>query len=105
MELLIKHLDEMKQICTQANHPELATSINLAWSKLDKYYIKLHDSPAYYAALMLIPHYRLRYFDESWKGSLARYLAPMKKTLRALSDSEYKIILAEQHEEIEKDIF
>ena len=29
----------------------------------------------------------------------------MKKTLRALYDSEYKIILAEQQEEIEKDIF
>jgi hypothetical protein len=60
---------------------ELATSINLAWSKLDKYYIKLDDSPTYYVALMLYPHYRLRYFDEFWKGSLVRYLAPMKKTL------------------------
>jgi hypothetical protein len=81
VELLIKYLNEMKQIYTQTDHPELATIINLAWSKLDKYYIKLDDSPAYYAALMLHPHYRLRYFDESWKGSLARYLAPMKKTL------------------------
>ena len=67
MELLIKHLDEMKQIYTQANHPELATGINLAWSKLDKYYIKLNDSPAYYAALLPYPHYRQRNFDEFWK--------------------------------------
>jgi len=32
MELLIKHMDEMGWIHTQANHPELATGINLAWS-------------------------------------------------------------------------
>lgn len=109
MELLIKHLDEMKQIYTQANHPELATGINFAWSNTT---LKLDDSPAFYAAfpafyaaLMLYPHYRLRDFDESWKGSLARYLTPMKKTLRALHDSEYKIIPVEQQEEIEKDIF
>ena len=70
-----------------------------------KYYIKLDDSLTYYAALMLYPHYRLRDFDESWKGSLARYLTPMKKTLRALYDSEDKIIPVEQQEEIEKDIF
>jgi len=60
---------------------ELATSINLAWSKLDKYYIKLDDSPTYYVALMLYSHYRLHHFDEFWKGSLVGYLAPMKKTL------------------------
>jgi hypothetical protein len=51
------------------------------------------------------PHYGLRYFDESWKGSLARCLAPMKETLRALYDCEHKIIPAEQQEEAEKDIF
>jgi hypothetical protein len=54
---------------------------------------------------MLHPCFRLRYFDESWKGPLARYLAPMKKRLRALYDSEYKILPAEQQQEVEKDIF
>src|SRR4051812_10011464 len=29
-------------------------------------------------------------FDESWKGSLAKYLGPMKKALRAIYDNEYK---------------
>jgi hypothetical protein len=36
---------------------------------------------------------------------LARYLAPTKEILRALYDSEHKIIPAEQQEEIEKGIF
>jgi hypothetical protein len=49
-----------------------------------KYDIKLDDSLAYYAALILYPHHRLRDPNEPWKGSLARYLTPMKKTLRAL---------------------
>jgi hypothetical protein len=54
---------------------------------------------------MLYPHHRLRDPNEPWKGSLARYLTPMKKTLRALYDSEYKIIPVERQEEIEKDTF
>jgi hypothetical protein len=104
VELLIKHLDEMKKIYTQASHPELATSLNLAWAKLDKYYIKLDDSPAYAAAVMLHPSYRLRYFEESWKSSLAKYLGPMKKRLRRLFDDEYRPAAAEEDEQPEKDI-
>jgi hypothetical protein len=36
----------VKKIYTQQSHPELATSINLAWAKLYGYYKKLDDSPA-----------------------------------------------------------
>jgi hypothetical protein len=35
IEVLIEHLDKMKQAYTQQTHPELASSINLAWSNLD----------------------------------------------------------------------
>jgi hAT family C-terminal dimerisation region len=101
VEVLIEHLDKMKQIYTQETHPELATSINLAWSKLDNYYKKLDDSPAYAAALLLHPRYRLRYFDNKWKGQLRKYLAPMKKATRAVYDEFYapQSTLEEEEEE------
>jgi hypothetical protein len=79
----------MKQIYTQETHPELASSINLAWSKLDDYYKKLDDSPANAAALLLHPRYRLQHFKNKWKGHLKKYLGPIKKSTRAVYDEEY----------------
>jgi hypothetical protein len=89
IEVLIEHLDKMKQIFTQETHPELASSINLAWLKLDDYYQKLDDSPAYAAALLLYPRYRMRHFENKWKGQLKKYLGLMKKATRAIYDTEY----------------
>ena len=90
IESLIGHLDEMKKIYTQQSHPELATSINLACAKLDSYYKKLDDSPAYAAALMLHPQYRLRYIRERWKGPLKKYIPITERALRKLYDSHYR---------------
>jgi hypothetical protein len=42
------------------------TNVNLGWAKLNKYYSKLDDSPAYYAATILHPYYK--YFcDNAWQ--------------------------------------
>jgi hypothetical protein len=92
IESLIEHLDNMKQKYTQSSHTEISTSINLAWSKLDEYYKKLDDSPAYAAALILHPQYRLDYFKESWKKHLKKYLDPMKRSVRKLYDDNYLAI-------------
>lgn len=43
IEALIQHMDRMKQLYKQSTHPHLANSINLAWSKLDEYYVKMDD--------------------------------------------------------------
>jgi hypothetical protein len=39
---------------------------------------------------MLHPSYRLRYFEESWKGSLAKYLGPVKKLRRRKLTDRYE---------------
>src|SRR5271170_2849274 len=56
IEFLIDHLDKMK-IYTQKTSPKIATGVNLAWAKLDEYYKKLDDTPAYAAALFLHPRF------------------------------------------------
>jgi hypothetical protein len=43
---------------------------------------KLDDSPAYAAALLLHPRYRLRHFENKWKGHLKKYLGSMKTPSR-----------------------
>ena len=45
--------------------------------------MKLDESPAYAAALILHPRYRMKYFEERWKG-------PMKKAVRKLYNQEYR---------------
>jgi hypothetical protein len=90
LEALIKHMDKMKLKYTQELHPQLATSINLAWSKLDEYYSKLDNTPAYTASLTLHPQFRLDYFVERWTGSLKKYLGPTKKAMRELYLRQYK---------------
>jgi hypothetical protein len=47
--------------------------------KLDEYYSKLDDTPAYAAALLLYPQFRLEYFTQKWTGPLKKYLEPMKR--------------------------
>jgi hypothetical protein len=64
--------------------------INLAWEKLDEYYSKLDEAPAYAAALILHPRYRLKYFKQKWVGSLRRYYEPIKKSYKAIYTKEYK---------------
>lgn len=105
LESLIKHLDEMKKVYTQRTHPELAASINLAWSKLDEYYIKLDHSPAYAAALLLHPQFRLQHFKNNWKGSLLKYLRPMQDACRQLYESTYQSQSLEIEEEEEETDF
>jgi hypothetical protein len=69
-------LSELEIRCTQYEHvdfnahdeaPEDHLSINLraAWHKANDYYLKLDDSPAYYAAVCLHPYYK-RYCKNSW---------------------------------------
>jgi hypothetical protein len=105
IEVLIEHLDKMKQIYRQNTHPELALSINLAWSKLDDYYKKLDDSPAYAAAFLLHSRYRLRHFENKWKGQLKKYLGVIKKAARALYDEDYapKEEMEQQEQQIDKE--
>ena len=52
--------------------------------------MKLSKSPAYAAALILHPRYRMKYFEEGWKGPLRKYLDPMKKAVRKLYNQEYR---------------
>jgi hypothetical protein len=69
------------------------------WSKLDEYYKKLDDSPAYAAALLCHPSFRWRYFSNEWVGQLRKYQAPMKKALQKLYDNKYKPQSKEEEEQ------
>jgi hypothetical protein len=46
----------------------LATGVNLAWKKLDRYYQVTDRSPVYVAAVVLHPAYTWRWIRSKWKG-------------------------------------
>jgi hypothetical protein len=50
---------------TDAPEDHLIINLRAAWAKANKYYEKLDDSPAYYAAVCLDPYYKY-YCDNSW---------------------------------------
>jgi hAT family C-terminal dimerisation region len=89
VESVISHLDRMKRKYPKSTHPELADSINLAWEKLDEYYAKLDEAPAYAVALVLHPRYRYGYFKQKWVGALRKYYEPMRRACKGIYDEEY----------------
>jgi hypothetical protein len=44
----------------------MAPCINSAWSKLNKYYTKTSESPAYISALVLHPAFKWEYIEATW---------------------------------------
>lgn len=65
-EWLLDELEEQKDRLSQVdyNHPDapedhLKINVNLAHAKLSEYYRKFDDSPIYYTATILHPHYKL----------------------------------------------
>jgi hypothetical protein len=66
-EFLLTELEKWKS--TAENHPDpehFKININLGWKKLDQYYAKLTETPAYYASVVLHPQYRWNYFEQYW---------------------------------------
>lgn len=64
--------------------------MNLAWKKLNEYYKLMDDSPAYPAAIALVPNCRLEYFDLHWKSKDVKpYIDPTKEKIKHLFDTEY----------------
>lgn len=72
-EWLIKRLEALRERVMEIDYndvdaPEdhLKTNLNLAIQKINHYYVKFEDAPAYYAAVRLHPAYK-DWLDTAWK--------------------------------------
>ena len=63
--LLLK-LETAKKKYLKTDNTNFATSVNLAWKKMDEYYDKSDDSKVYFVASILDPRIKLRYFEKNW---------------------------------------
>ncbi|PWO19614.1 hypothetical protein PtrARCrB10_11884, partial [Pyrenophora tritici-repentis] len=65
-----------------APEDHIAINLRAAWAKANEYYIKLDDSPAYYAATSLHPAYK-HYCDNAWRDK-PEWLAAAQSAFQAL---------------------
>jgi hypothetical protein len=90
-EFLLGRLEDAKSCIERHPEPEqFCVNINLGWTKLDKYYNTLRDSPAYYAAAALHPSLRWDYFDEVWGQQHPGWVDEAKEIVQRLWDTEYR---------------
>ncbi|KAG7404643.1 hypothetical protein Forpi1262_v015756 [Fusarium oxysporum f. sp. raphani] len=66
-EFLMERLEEWKAVAGNYPDPEhFRVNINLGWCKLNDYYTKVDETPAYYASAILNPVSRWAYFENTW---------------------------------------
>ncbi|KAJ6436172.1 Gag-Pol polyprotein [Purpureocillium lavendulum] len=101
-EFLMDSLEEWKAVADDHPDPEnFKININLGWAKLNDYYTKLAETPAYYASAILNPVSRWSYFENTWTDEVRlTWLQEAKRLVRSLWEREYKTLsIAETPEE------
>ena len=94
MDYLLSLFEEAKT--RYSNDPFMASRVNSAWSKLDKYYTKTNDSAAYVAALVLDPGMKWEYVNSTWESewipNAKAMVAQLWKKYRPPSESTSDLI-------------
>jgi hypothetical protein len=89
-EFMLETLEEAKNLLVDGDHANhWRVAVNCAWDVLDKYYQRLDDCPAYYAAVALHPRYRWRYFERQW-ADRPEWILSARAKVKSLWESEYK---------------
>ncbi|KAG9380647.1 hypothetical protein A1F94_007967 [Pyrenophora tritici-repentis] len=65
-EQLLKNHESVDYNANSAPEDHLPINLRAAWAKLNAYYTKLDESPAYFAATCLHPYYK-NYCENSWR--------------------------------------
>jgi hypothetical protein len=87
MDDLLDHLEKRKEM--HSNSTVLQTSLELAWSKLNKYYTLADVNPILYASVVLHPSMKYDYFDIMWKDRPS-WISHARKCVTDLWHSDYK---------------
>jgi hypothetical protein len=91
-EFLMERLEEWKAVA--GNYPDsehFRVNINLGWCKLNDYYTKLDETPAYYASAILNPVSRWAYFENTWTDETQLvWLEEAKDMVKKLWEEKYK---------------
>jgi hAT family C-terminal dimerisation region len=79
------------------DHEQLLICIRNAWAKLDEYYQRMNDSPAYIASVIINPLHKWYWFDIHWKAK-PQWIKEAREAARDLWIEKYKDIATFQNE-------
>lgn len=85
MDFILAHFEKAKH--TYKDDVKIAAMVNSGWQKMDKYYGKSDESPAYAAALFLNPARKWSYIEQFWRPS---WQEKAKEGVKKLWEDEYK---------------
>lgn len=85
MDFILAHFGKAKT--TYKDDVKLSAMVNSGWQKMDKYYGKSDESPAYAAALVLNPSRKWSYIEHFWRPS---WQMRAKDAVKKLWDDDYR---------------
>jgi hypothetical protein len=86
MDFVLEQLEQVKE--RYQGDKYIATAYNSGWTKLDKYYGKTSDSPAYAAAVVLHLSNKWQEIENSW---CPEWIPSAKSMVKQFWESEYKL--------------
>ena len=88
-EFLLATLEKAKLEAEDRPKPSYYSScVNSAWAKLNKYYVKLDETPVYYAATVLHPGIKWAFLSTAYAGR-QEWLCKARELVQALWEREY----------------
>jgi hypothetical protein len=84
---LLSHYEKSRTVYKDS--PLMRTCLETGWSKLEKYYVKSDQSPAYVAAVVLDPSWKWSYFKQHWQDN-PDWIAAAQMAVENLWITEYK---------------
>ena len=100
MDYLIDHLKQAK--IRYATNPQMNSSVLTAWFTFDKYYSMADDTPAYAAAMILHPSYKIQYIQNNWEPA---WVTRAITSVRKLWKDEYQRPISVANEAVPKDSY
>ncbi|KAJ6439017.1 putative AC transposase [Purpureocillium lavendulum] len=89
-KFLLATLEKAKLEAEDRPKPSYYSScVNSAWAKLNKYYVKLDETPVYYAATVLHPGIKWAFLSTAYAGR-QDWLCKARELVQALWDREYR---------------
>lgn len=85
MDFVLEQLEQGKERYQDDKY--MSTACNSGWAKLDKYYSKTSDSPAYAAAVVLHPSNKWQEIENSW---CPEWIPSTKSMVKQFWESKYK---------------
>ena len=88
LDYLLEHLESSKTLFTASGSLHLISSIELAWTKLNKYYTLTAANTVLYAAVALHPSMKFDYYDINW-SERPEWIFEARQKVKELWETRY----------------